>query len=97
MVFHNTADKTTTVADAAAFVNAARGGFDDAAAAVSTGRPSRTPQLQNVHTFEGARNPLRLSRVYTQTFLCVYDMGNYPFDYQRCKLQFAMPGELVSD
>ena len=42
----------------------------------------------NIFIFNGAQNPLILSRVYHVDWICDYDMAWYPFDSQKCQMKF---------
>ena len=48
---------------------------------------SRTEPLRTLY-YRGEDNPIMFSRKYTINFLCEYDMAWYPFDLQRCELNF---------
>ena len=51
--------------------------------------------LQNDHIYSGIKNELILSQIYTTSFTCMYDMGSYPFDVQKCSMVFIM--QVTSD
>ena len=39
--------------------------------------------------YQGSENVLILSRVYTTTWVCEFDLTMYPFDEQKCDMIFA--------
>ena len=45
--------------------------------------------LHNEREHKGIDNKLMLSRVYTTSFTCKYNMENYPFDMQTCTMIFV--------
>ena len=47
-------------------------------------------ELQNNHIYAGDENELVLSRIYTTSFTCEYEMSMYPFDIQECYMVFIM-------
>ena len=44
--------------------------------------------LYNEHKYSGISNMLTLSRVYTTSFTCKFNMAHYPFDVQTCTMTF---------
>ena len=40
--------------------------------------------------FEGGKNPLILKKEYYQEFTCYFDLTWYPFDHQRCFMNFTI-------
>lgn len=82
-VFYNTQYKDETTDDEKAFVIVDR---------LGPSRPSPIQQLQNTHYYKGQDNPLTISRVYTSSWICDFDMAVYPFDTQRCLVKFTMKG-----
>ena len=56
------------------------------------GTASNSPliELQNNHIYDGDENELVLSRIYTTSFTCEYEMSMYPFDNQQCYMVFIM-------
>ena len=51
---------------------------------------------EDIETFLGVDNPIRMSRVYSIQFYCDYQMHWYPFDQQTCEIQLIMDGVLDS-
>ena len=45
--------------------------------------------LHNEREHKGIDNKLMLSRVYTTSFTCKYNMEHYPFDMQICTMMFV--------
>ena len=83
VIFYNTIDKVESKTDSKAFVTIDRQGLLEAS-------PAQT--LFNSHTYKGSENSLKISRVYSTKFICKFDMGDYPFDIQRCEAIFVMKG-----
>ncbi len=84
VIFYNTEIKTETVNDKKAFAYVTRtGGY----------RRREVTYLQNSYVFKGQENPITLSRVYSDKFICDYDMTIYPFDKQECFAMFVMKGK----
>lgn len=48
---------------------------------------------QNAYVYQGNQNPITLSRVYSDKFICDFDMAKYPFDVQKCSVIFIMTGK----
>ena len=46
-------------------------------------------ELMNNIIYQGSENVLILSRVYTTSFTCQFDLALYPFDEQKCLMIFA--------
>ena len=46
--------------------------------------------LHNNHIYAGEENPLLLSRIYTTSFTCDFNMARYPFDIQECNMIFTL-------
>ncbi len=94
VIFYNTEIKTETRNDEKAFAFVTKEGS-------YTRR--NTSYLHNAYLYEGSENPITLSRVYSDRFICEYDMAVYPFDSQRCTAIFIMKGnagqfiQLISD
>ena len=49
---------------------------------------------EDIETYEGSKNTLSMSRVYSIQFFCDYDMAWYPFDQQTCKVEMVLDGVL---
>ena len=45
---------------------------------------------KNKLVFEGSENPLSVSRFYKTSFICDFDMAWYPFDTQKCSMNFVV-------
>jgi hypothetical protein len=83
VVFYNTREKLESLNDEKAFVTITRlGGYE----------MSSRDHLQNFYTFNGAENPLSISRVYHAEFLCQFDMAVFPFDTQVCSVVLVLKG-----
>ncbi len=84
LVFHNTDIKKETLNDEKAFATVDRQGSYE----------RRGPTyLHNAYLYRGRENPITLSRVYSDRFICEYDMSVYPFDRQTCVAIFVMKGD----
>ncbi len=83
IIFHNTESKIESLIDHKAFATVFRNG--------SFIRRSLT-HLHNAYLYDGKENPITLSRVYSERFLCEFDMSVYPFDTQTCRVVFVMKG-----
>ena len=83
VVFYNTEDKWESENDGKAFVTVDR-----------QGGHARLPltALHSAYIYKGEDNPLAVSRVYSHSFLCDFDMSVYPFDRQSCSAAFVMKG-----
>ena len=55
------------------------------------GNANKSPlkELTNNIVYQGSENVLILSRVYTTTWVCEFDLAMYPFDEQKCDMIFA--------
>ena len=49
---------------------------------------------EDIEVFSGSENNITISRVYSITFFCDYQMHWYPFDQQTCSMQFLFDGVL---
>ena len=49
---------------------------------------------EDIETYEGSKNTLSMSRVYSIQFFCDYDMAWYPFDQQTCRVEMVLDGVL---
>lgn len=84
-MFHNTKNKDESLNDDKAHITIQRaGGFE----------LSSLQDLHNKHIFKGSENPLTTKRVYTEEFICEFDMKAYPFDTQECSAVFVMKGNV---
>ena len=45
---------------------------------------------KNLQAFEGAENPIDMTRFYKTSYTCNFDMAWYPFDTQRCSMVFVL-------
>ena len=45
---------------------------------------------QNIYIFNGESTKLRMTRAYETEFLCSYNMAWYPFDSQKCGMNFVL-------
>ncbi len=83
IVFYNTEIKTESLNDVKAFATVDR-----------TGNYIReqSSKLHNAYLYKGDENPITLTRVYSEKFICDYDMAVYPFDVQKCSTIFTMKG-----
>ena len=83
IVFDNTESKNVTVTDnrIIATVN-------------KMGDPTFSPITDPVETYfyDGKDNPITFSRKYAVDFLCEYNLAWYPFDIQKCSLEFKPDG-----
>ncbi len=80
VTFANTADRSASLLDAKAEFRVRRG-------RPYSPRLSPMRDLHNVHFSEGADSVLRIYRVYSLDFICLYDMMFYPFDVQHCAVR----------
>ena len=85
VVFYNTEIKTESLNDVKAFATVHRQG--------DYLRESGS-KLHNAYLYKGQENPITLTRVYSEKFICDYDMAVYPFDVQKCSTIFIMKGNL---
>ncbi len=83
IVFHNTISKQESLNDGKAFATIKRSGSHV---------PQQTTFLQNAHLYSGGDNPITISRVYSENFLCTFDVAVYPFDMQNCSVTLVMKG-----
>ena len=44
--------------------------------------------LSNNFLYSGAENTIIVSRNYDQEFICNFNIANYPFDIQKCTMEF---------
>ena len=83
LVFHNTVGK--------------HGTFDDEKLSLSiikhgSFKHSGIETQDNINIFEGNENDLVSERIYDMSWICEYDMTWYPFDTQKCSMEFQMSG-----
>ena len=58
--------------------------------------PHRQNDISEIHEdylYEGRQNPLVLSRSYTVTLTCRFELQLYPFDHQECPIELEVPFE----
>ena len=76
IVFYNTKERLKTLVDEEASMYVERlGNFSVA---------------KNKLVFQGTENPLSVLRFYKTNFICDFDMAWYPFDTQKCSMDFAV-------
>jgi len=56
--------------------------------------PAPPEEAVEVAYYSGAENPVTYSRIFKNTFACVFDLKKYPFDTQVCKIQLATPKDV---
>ena len=49
---------------------------------------------EDIELHSGDENTITITRVYSVTFFCEYDMRWYPFDQKTCKVEMIMDGVL---
>ena len=47
---------------------------------------------EETYLYDGKDNPITFSRIYDIEFLCEYNMAWYPFDIQKCSMEFKPDG-----
>ena len=47
-------------------------------------------EIHNNHIYAGNENELLLSRIYTTSFTCDFNMALYPLDVQECNMIFIL-------
>ena len=52
--------------------------------------PSNMVHIHNDQVFQGQENKMTLYRVYTTSFVCVFDLVMFPFDVQKCSMVFVL-------
>ncbi len=87
VIFYNTEIKSESIDDDKAFASVHRAGLY---------RRRNTTYLHNGYLYSGKDNPITLSRVYSDKFICEYDMRVYPFDKQACTAIFILKGNAGS-
>ncbi len=83
IIFDNTKGKVESQTDEKAFATIRRSGQH---------LTQSKQHLHNAHLFRGSDNPVTITRVYSEEFLCTFDMAVYPFDTQTCYLAVVMKG-----
>ena len=53
-------------------------------------KTSPQEMLQNNHLYDGSQSYLSISRPYQINFQCHFEMNYYPFDVQKCTMDFAL-------
>ena len=76
IVFYNTKKRLETKVDGKTSVDVERMGNFTVA--------------KNKLVFKGSENPLSVSRFYETNFICDFDMAWYPFDTQKCSMNFVL-------
>ena len=76
IVFYNTKERLKTIVDVETSMGVERMGNFTVA--------------KNKLVFKGIENPLSVSRFYKTNFICDFDMAWYPFDTQKCSMNFVM-------
>ncbi len=87
LAFSNSEDGIRTKLDDNAFLNVIREGQP---------KPNPLTEIYEDQVYEGAENHLILSRMYTITFHCPFDLAWFPFDIQRCPIEMSVPFNLKS-
>ena len=83
VIFYNTEIKSETLNDHKAYASIRREGLY---------QRRNISFLHNAYLYNGKENPITLSRVYSDKFICEYDMAVYPFDVQTCTAVFILKG-----
>ena len=52
--------------------------------------PSPTSRLHNDHLYQGSENDIVTTRIYSQDWICDFELSYYPFDVQFCKMIFTL-------
>ena len=60
-------------------------------------RTSPQEKLQNNHLYDGGYNYLSISRSYSVDFQCTYAMHYYPFDIQKCSMDYVLGVCIIYD
>jgi len=56
--------------------------------------PAPPEEAMEVAYFSGAENPVIYTRIFKNTFACVFNLKKYPFDTQVCKIQLDTPKDV---
>ena len=83
LVFHNTESKHVTLDDEKQHVSVVKHG-DFKYNGIDT--------KDNIFVFKGTENYLVSKRIYDISWICEYNMIWYPFDTQKCSMEFVMGG-----
>ena len=83
IVFDNTESKEITLTDARTISTVSR---------FSNFTLSPITNNEETYLYEGEGNPITFSRIYDIKFLCEYNLAWYPFDIQKCGLEFKPDG-----
>ena len=85
MIFDNTDEKVRTKTDVESLISVKReGNFSR----------NTIDNVDNVYIYDGAENPLQMSRVYHIGWICEYQMNWYPFDTQVCSMTISVTEDL---
>ena len=76
IVFYNTKERLETIVDAKTSMGVKRMGNFTVA--------------KNKLVFKGLENPISVSRFYKTNFICDFNMAWYPFDTQKCSMNFVV-------
>jgi len=52
-------------------------------------------EVNEVAYYEGAENPITYRREFSKEFSCEFQLFNYPFDTQECRIRLTLPDSLV--
>ena len=58
--------------------------------------PNSVDEIHEDYLYSGKENPLVMSRFYTVTLRCAFNLTSYPFDRQICPLRLSVPFNLKS-
>jgi len=89
IIFSNTAKKSRSSLDEKAVVFARRNES-------YSPKSNSLEDAHNVLLFDGSSNDLVFSRVYTESFICDFNMRHYPFDVQHCDLILEIDERLAN-
>merc|ERR1719210_805767 len=81
LIFENTENKPATIADERTTIKVEKGG---------NFKLNKRDENENIQYYAGSENQIRMSRFYNQRFTCDYQMGWYPFDVQKCKMDLSI-------
>ena len=83
IVFSNTKSQNSVIKDAKVIAKINR---------VGSAQPGGPEEAIKTFYFKGLDNPITFSRIYDIEFLCEYNMAWYPFDIQKCSMEFRPDG-----